>query len=90
MVVRLKGRKWTLPDIVLFGNYEFLNKHYTYEVVDFRPPLKDEFYLSGAIPQAYQARNNLSTPFLIVVQKTRMILRQAWVPFDKPLEKVDA
>ena len=31
-----------------------------------RPPKKGEFYLSGAIPQAWKAPNDLSTDFYIM------------------------
>ena len=31
-----------------------------------RPPKKGEWYLSGAIPEAYQAPNDLSSPFHIL------------------------
>lgn len=34
-------------------------------VGQFRPPQKDEWYLSGAIPAAYQARANLRTSYHI-------------------------
>ena len=33
---------------------------------EFRPPKRDEWYLSGAIPEGYKAKNNLSTPFHIL------------------------
>ena len=33
---------------------------------EFRSPKAGEWYLSGAIPQAYKAKNDLSTPFLIL------------------------
>ena len=33
---------------------------------DFRPPKKGEWYLSGAIPAAYRAPNDLSTAFHIM------------------------
>lgn len=32
---------------------------------EFRCPKKDEWYLSGAIPEAYQAKSDLQTPFHI-------------------------
>jgi len=32
----------------------------------FRPPLRGEWYLSGAIPHAYIASNNLSHPYHIM------------------------
>ena len=37
-----------------------------YEHLEFRPPKKGEFYLSGAIVTAYRAPNDLSTAFRIV------------------------
>jgi len=82
MIVRLKGKKWTLPEVVQFGDSSLTSPHYTYEVVDYRPPLAGEYYLSGAIPQAYKAPNDLSTPYLIVKQKAKMVRRQGWVPED--------
>ena len=37
-----------------------------------RPPRKGEWYLSGAIPEAYRAPNDLSTPYQICrLVKTR-------------------
>jgi hypothetical protein len=33
---------------------------------EFRAPRKDEWYLSGAIPQAYRAPNDLTMSFYIV------------------------
>ena len=33
---------------------------------EFRPPMKGEFYVSGAIPEVYDVPNDLSTPFHIV------------------------
>lgn len=33
---------------------------------EFRNPKRDEWYLSGAIPSAYKAPNDLSTPFHIL------------------------
>lgn len=32
---------------------------------EFRPPRKNEWYISGAIPEVYQAPNDLSTAFHI-------------------------
>jgi len=37
---------------------------------EFRNPKKGEFYLSGAIPQAWQALSDLSTKFHIVRKAT--------------------
>jgi len=37
-----------------------------YRVVGFRPPRKGEHYLSGTIPAAYLAPNDLSAPYHVV------------------------
>lgn len=45
---------------------------------EFRPPRKGEYYLSGAIPCAYLAPNDLSTPYRIAIpveEPSREILR---------------
>jgi hypothetical protein len=84
MTYRQDGKKWTLPDVVEFeGHYRYNDVAYpkfTYEVVGYRKPLKGEYYLSGAIPQAYLAPNDLSTEYLVVRKKEKMVLRQLWVP----------
>lgn len=36
------------------------------EPVEFRPPLKGEYYISGAIPMAYRAPNDLSIAYGVV------------------------
>lgn len=84
MIYRQNGKKWTLPDIVEFeGRVKELSvmgyPKFTYEVVGYRKPLKGEYYLSGAIPEAYLAPNDLSTEYLVVRKKEKMVLRQVWV-----------
>jgi hypothetical protein len=37
-----------------------------YRIIGKRPPRKGEYYLSGAIPAAYIAPNDLTTAYLIV------------------------
>jgi hypothetical protein len=81
MIYRQDGKKWTLPDVVEFeGRYDVAYPKFTYEVVGYRKPLKGEHYLSGAIPKAYLAPNDLSTEYLVVRKKEKMVLRQVWVP----------
>jgi len=50
--------------------FEKVHKHQTrdcyWKRVGVRPPLKGEWYVSGAIPMAYKAPNDLSTSFIIV------------------------
>lgn len=37
-----------------------------YRILGFRPPRKGEFYLSGAIVEAYRARNDLMATYTVV------------------------
>jgi len=81
--VRLEGKKWQLPEIVRFepwGSVGLYSGNYFYDVVGYRPPKKGEYYLSGAIVEAYRAPNDFSTPYLVVVKTKRAVLRQVWVP----------
>ena len=58
----------TLPTAVRFeGDGPF---KYYYRKVGFRPPKKGEFYLSGAVVQAYRAPNYLSASYLVVEKTT--------------------
>jgi len=81
--VRFEGKKWELPEVAAFepyGSGGLCEGYYFYEVVGYRPPKKGEYYLSGAIVEAYCAPNDLSTPYLVVVKTKRVVLRQVWVP----------
>lgn len=37
-----------------------------FEIVEYRCPKKGEFYVSGAIPEAYRALNDFPSPYWIV------------------------
>ncbi len=52
---------------------------YAYTVIDHRPPRKGEFYLSGAVLQAWRAPNDLSHAYTVVTKEERYVLRQVWV-----------
>lgn len=40
---------------------------------EFRAPKKDEWFISGAIPQAYRAYNDMTTPYYIArIVKVKM------------------
>ena len=47
-------------------NFEGLKPLYFYESLGFRNPKKGEFYLSGAIPMGYMAKNDMSSPYHII------------------------
>jgi len=81
MIYRQNGKKWTLPDAVEFeGRYDVAYPRFSFVVLGFRKPKKGEHYLSGAIPHAYIAPNDLSTEYLVVQRKEKLVLRQVWVP----------
>ena len=78
MIYRQGRKKWTLPDNIHFDGERVAR--FAYEVVGYREPKKGEYFLSGAIPEAYYAPNDLSTEYLVVRKKEKMVLRQVWVP----------
>ena len=92
MIHREQGKKWTLPSSVTFehafrifkdGNH--MPKWFRYRVKGFRYPRKGEWYLSGAFPSAWLARNDLTTKYLVVEATHRPIKEQVtttkiWIP----------
>jgi hypothetical protein len=81
MIYRQGGKKWTLPDVVVFeGDFSLAFPKFTFVVLGYRRPKKGEHYLSGAIPQAYIAPNDLSSEYLVVRKNEKLVLRQVWVP----------
>lgn len=61
-----RNPKW--PRKINFEGCGTLGLH-EYYVVAFRCPDKGEYYLSGAVPAAYKARQHLTTEYHIVVRK---------------------
>ena len=58
-------------------HFEGMRGRYFYAVMGQRCPLKGEFYLSGAIVQAWKAPNDFSSTYTVV--KPTHKARQAWV-----------
>lgn len=48
---------------------------YFYRYVGLRAPKKGEWYLSGAIIEAYQAPNDLTTEYMVVEKVARAVRR---------------
>lgn len=65
-------------------NFEGLGRCY-YAHVGFRPPLKGEFYLSGAIVTGYRAPNDLSTAYH-VVRPTHHAVASTWWQRGDPVK----
>lgn len=62
----------SLPEFVRFENLSKPGERIVggaqayYKVLGKRPPQMGEWYLSGAIPMAYQAKANLTSAYLVV------------------------
>jgi hypothetical protein len=57
----------------------FSQRHF-YRKAGFRAPKKGEWYLSGAIVEAYQAPNDLTAEYQIVEKGPRAVRRTIEVP----------
>lgn len=57
----------------------FAARHF-YRELGFRAPKRGEYYLSGAIVEAWQAPNDLTTEFMVVEKGPRAIRRTIEVP----------
>ena len=56
-----------------------LASRWSYRMVGFRPPRRGEYYLSGAIVEAWRAPNDLTTAYHVVEPLREYKLRQTWV-----------
>jgi len=79
IIHREKGKKWKLPKVICAGHGVMFQKHYFYEVVEYRRPKKGEWYLSGAIPKGYQAPNDLSQEYLVINLKEEAVQKTVWI-----------
>lgn len=53
---------------VIIGNHNGKMQSFKWDGTPMRKPLKGEMFLSGAIPAAYEAYNDLSTEYFIMVK----------------------
>lgn len=66
--------------LLKFERKNELASKWSYRRVARRAPRKGEYYVSGAIPEAYRAPNDLSDEFLIVEPLVEHKLKQVWLP----------
>jgi hypothetical protein len=67
-------RTWNLPQVIFInGEFKF------YKVIGFQNPKKGEWFLSGAIPEAYQATNDLSQEYLVIETTETAYRKSIWV-----------
>ena len=79
-VHREQGKKWKLPVLLNDGD-GLLSKLRTYKVLGYRKPKKGEFYLSGAICEAWKTPSDLSDRFLVIeFDEVEYVQRTIWVP----------
>lgn len=82
---------YNVQDIVPLDAYDRLGRH----MVDIRaiktgitrPPKKGEWFISGAVPEAYQAKEDMTEPrpiALLVRIKTITIERIEYIDFGSP------
>lgn len=73
LIFRQDGKKWILPRTVpvkdaLFdinGDY-VTHKTIFYKVLGYRPIKKGEWFLSGAVVEAYMAKSDSDSPVLVI------------------------
>ena len=66
--IRNDGKKWVLPETLMFGRDRCF-----YEVDEFRPPKKGEWFISGATAGGYQTAADLDHPYLIAVRRVHAL-----------------
>lgn len=69
------------------GSGLFAARRFYYRIIGKRAPKKGEWYLSGAIVEAYQAPNDLTTEYTIVEKTHRAVPRTIYE--HAPLEAGD-
>lgn len=67
------GKRWTLPLVVRVER-----GFYFYKVLGFRPPKRGEWYLSGAVVEAYKSCSDLETPYLVIETTAKAVQRTVW------------
>ena len=75
-IVRLRDKKWELPEVL---PEEYGHSYYFWKEIDFRKPLRNEYFVSGAIPEIYRSSRNLSQEYLVVTLLKKAIRKTIWV-----------
>lgn len=83
--VCLSGKVWKLPEVLQLGG-GLTGSNYFYEVVGYRPPLKGDLYISGAVPALYKARNDLPFCNHLIARTTALAKQKTiWYQSDESL-----
>lgn len=65
--------------LITFEGLNSLCSKWSFRVLGTRCPSKGEFFMSGAIPEAYKARQHLTQEYQIVEPIAEYKLKQVWV-----------
>lgn len=80
-LIRLKGKCWRAPVVLPFGGGEIVKFNwYFYDVIDYRPPRKGEWFLSGGPVGVYLAHNDLNWDYVIVKPTVKARAVSCWEP----------
>ena len=75
-IVRLRGKKWELPEVLPIDENA---PYYFWQEIDFRKPLKGEYFVSGGPPSIYKTNNDLSQKYLVVTLLKKAVRKTIWV-----------
>ncbi len=78
MIYRQDGKKWDLPDVLRFSDPYFTRGYFFY-TVEYRCPRAGEWFLSGAIVEAYKTNSNLTTKYLVATPTDKAKKVTTWV-----------
>lgn len=83
MIYRQDGKKWTLPDVLLFMDADssiyvrrFRPRHFY--TVEYRRPKTGEWFLSGAVIEPYRALFDFRTKYLVATPTDEAIKVTEW------------
>lgn len=66
--------------IIVFEGLNDITSQWSYRLLGRRCPNKGDFYLSGAVAQAYKARQHLTTEYQIVEPVKQYTQQTVWLP----------
>lgn len=77
------------PSVVKFEGLNDMASKWSWKLIGYRCPNKGEFFLSGGIPEAYKAKQHLTTEYFVVEPLVEHKLRSKWLPISEPGDNWD-
>jgi hypothetical protein len=75
------------PRVITFEGLDDMASKWSWRLIGYRCPNKGEFFMSGAIPQAYKARQHMTREYFVVEPITQHRRMSRWMPIDTPPEE---